>query len=214
MILTLLATGFLPILGVKFGWVGPHWIAGIILAMLIAFHIVRTAIWEDIWAMIVVPADLRNAWRRLRQTLGGDGTPPGRPDKYPLLQKLYHALVAVIVLGTVVTGLPMTLKIDSPLWTRNPYWLAEHTWSMIYVVHDLAAMTTLSLVMVHIYFALRPEKLWMTRSMIFGWITRREFLEHHDPARWTIARAGPGAVDGARVHNAQRRADAPVATNL
>jgi len=22
--------------------------------------------------------------------------------------------------------------------------------------------------------------------MIFGWVTRREYLEHHEPARWPI----------------------------
>ena len=40
------------------------------------------------------------------------------------------------------------------------------------------------LVIAHIYFALRPEKLWITKAMIFGTISRREYLEHHDPDRW------------------------------
>jgi formate dehydrogenase subunit gamma len=42
------------------------------------------------------------------------------------------------------------------------------------------------LIIAHIYFALRPEKLWITKSMIFGYITRRQYLEHHDPDRWAI----------------------------
>ena len=45
-------------------------------------------------------------------------------------------------------------------------------------------MAVLALVMIHIYFALRPEKLWITRSMIKGWITRKEFRDHHDGAVW------------------------------
>ena len=40
------------------------------------------------------------------------------------------------------------------------------------------------LVIAHIYFALRPEKLWITKAMIFGTISRREYLENHDPDRW------------------------------
>ena len=40
------------------------------------------------------------------------------------------------------------------------------------------------LIIAHIYFALRPEKLWITKAMVFGYITRREYLEHHDPDRW------------------------------
>lgn len=39
--LTLLLTGFLPILGIKFAWVDPHWIAGMILTLLVLFHIIR-----------------------------------------------------------------------------------------------------------------------------------------------------------------------------
>jgi hypothetical protein len=45
------------------------------------------------------------------------------------------------------------------------------------------------LIIAHIYFALRPEKLWLTKSMIFGTITRRQYLEHHDPDRWIHLRA-------------------------
>ena len=36
----------------------------------------------------------------------------------------------------------------------------------------------------HVYFAVRPEKWWITRSMLLGWITRRQYLEHHEPERW------------------------------
>jgi hypothetical protein len=45
-----------------------------------------------------------------------------------------------------------------------------------------------TMVMMHVYFALRPEKLKFTRAMILGWITRREFEEHHDPQRWQVDR--------------------------
>ena len=37
-----------------------------------------------------------------------------------------------------------------------------------------------------LYFAVRPEKWWITKSMILGWITRRQYLEHHEPARWRV----------------------------
>lgn len=192
-VLTLLGTAFLPIVGLKFAWLEAHWISGVILAALVMFHIVRATIWQDFWAMMVMPADLRDACTQLRHAFGRSPAPPPLPGKYPLLQKLYHLAVAVIVLGLIVTGLMMTVKIDTPFWTRNPYWLSESAWGVIYVIHDLAAMTTLTLVMIHVYFAIRPEKLWITRSMILGWITRREYLDHHDPARWTAEPADRGA---------------------
>ena len=80
----------------------------------------------------------------------------------------------------------MLTKIDTPWWKRNPYWLGDNAWGLVYVAHDLVALCLVSIVMVHVYFALRPEKLFFTRSMIFGWITRREFQEHHDAERWRL----------------------------
>ena len=78
----------------------------------------------------------------------------------------------------------MLAKIDSPWWERNPYWLEEWTWGVVYVLHDLSALMLVTMIMAHIYFALRPEKLHFTRSMILGWITRAEYKKHHDPNQW------------------------------
>lgn len=182
--LTLLFTAFAPILGWKFEWVTAHWIAGVVLTAVIVFHIVRSVVWLDFWSMMIDLEDIRNAWRAVGQALGRGGPPPAKPGKYPLPQKLYHWAIAAIVLGLVATGLLMLLKIDTPLWRRNPYWFSDHDWGVIYAIHDIFAMATIALVMVHIYFAVRPEKLWITRSMIHGWITRQEYLTHHDPKRW------------------------------
>ena len=181
-VLTLLFTAFAPILGWKFEWLTVHWCAGVVLTVLVLIHIVRASFWQDFWAMMVVPADLRLALQALRR-----GGVTERPGKYPLLQKLYHWAIAAIVLAMVVTGLLMLLKIDTPLWRRNPYWFADSTWGVIYAVHDLCAMATLALVAAHIYMAVRPDKFWITRSMFSGWITRRDYLAHHDPARWAAS---------------------------
>ena len=182
-VLTLLATGFLPIVGIKFAWVDPHWIAGTVLAALVAIHIVRATIWQDFWAMMIVPQDFRDGVAAVRALFRPAVSAP-RPGKYPILQKLYHLAIAVVMLCLIGTGLVMMVKIDTPLWTRNPYWLSSSAWGVVYVAHGLAAMTTVTLVMIHIYFAIRPEKLWITRSMILGWITRRDYEAHHDPERW------------------------------
>ncbi len=85
----------------------------------------------------------------------------------------------------------MLAKIDTPFWRRNPYWLADTQWGMIYVIHGLCAMGMITLIMAHIYIALRPEKLWMTRSMIHGWISRDDYLAHHDPQLWPRPRMRP-----------------------
>ena len=62
----------------------------------------------------------------------------------------------------------------------------DTTWGITYVTHGLAGVGLVGLVIAHVYFAVRPEKWWITKSMILGWITRRQYLEHHDPDRWTV----------------------------
>jgi cytochrome b subunit of formate dehydrogenase len=182
-VLTLLGTAFLPIVGWKFAWVDIHWMAGVALAALVLFHIVRSTIWLDIGSMMIWPRDVGESWSAVRHELAS-GPPPPKPGKYPLLQRGYHAFIAIVILAAIGTGGLMMMKIDTPFWVRNPYFLSQSTWGTVYVIHGLAAMTVLALVIVHIYFAIRPEKLWITRSMIVGWITGAEYRAHHDPARW------------------------------
>jgi formate dehydrogenase subunit gamma len=54
------------------------------------------------------------------------------------------------------------------------------------VLHGLAGVGLISLVMIHVYFAIRPEKLDITKSMIFGSMSRDFYLQEHDPERWVI----------------------------
>jgi hypothetical protein len=44
--------------------------------------------------------------------------------------------------------------------------------------------------MLHVYLALRPDNLWITRSMLLGWITKEEYLAHHNPERWRVSKNG------------------------
>ncbi len=186
-VLILMGTAFLPILGWKFEWLSLHWTTGVVLAVLVLLHIVRALFWQDWRAMLIDTADIRNAWRSVIQAIRKGGTAPGKPGKYKLLQKLYHLAVALLVLSIVVSGVLMLLKIDTPLWRRNPYWFAADTWGVIYSVHDFAAMAMLTLVMIHIYFALRPEEWWLTRSMFRGWVSRAAYLDHCDSKRWVVS---------------------------
>jgi formate dehydrogenase gamma subunit len=186
-VLTLMATAFLPIIGWKFEWLTIHWVTGIVLTVLVLVHIVRSLVWQDWRAMLIDVADIRNGWRSVAGALGGRGTPPGKQGKYNIPQKLYHWGIALLILAIVVTGLLMLLKIDTPLWRRNPYWFADRTWGVIYFVHGFAAMASITLIMVHIYFALRPDEWWLTRSMLRGWITGKEYREHCDESRWAPA---------------------------
>ncbi|MGQ4807277.1 hypothetical protein NKDENANG_00621 [Candidatus Entotheonellaceae bacterium PAL068K] len=182
----LLFTAFLPILGLKFSWVTPHWIAGLVLSAAILFHIVHASFWKGLGFMWITPRDLRDGWLVLRQIVGLAEPAPGKPGKNPLENKLFHHLTSLATLATIVTGLMMMVRVDTPFWRRNPYLLPDSTWGVIYVVHGAASVALITLIIAHIYFAIRPEKRWITRSMLVGWIPLHRYLEHHDPERWPV----------------------------
>jgi len=182
--LTLLFTAFLPIVGVKFAWVYWHWMAGILLTASVMFHIVHATFVLDFWSIWVGPKDIPEFKNEMMRDMGQEipGTP--KPGKYPLGNRLYHLAVVVAGMFVIGTGIVMMWRVRTGLVERNPYLFADTTWGLTYVTHGLMGVGFVGLVIAHIYFALRPEKLWVTKAMIFGTITRREYLEHHDPDRW------------------------------
>ena len=86
---------------------------------------------------------------------------------------MHHAL-GLVVLAAVCTGLVMLKKIQTPLLVRDPYILDLHTWGWIYVVHGLAAVSAITLVMIHIYFGVIPENRMYLRAMITGRMSRAD----------------------------------------
>ena len=174
----LLITGLAPKLGVDFAWITIHWVSGLLLALIVIGHTTRALFWQSVKSMWFGAADAKALAAVLRSS---DGPKPG---KYSLAQRLMHHAVTVFCLAAIATGLVMLAKIDSPLWTRDPYLLSAETWGLVYVVHGFASLTFVSLIVLHVYFALRPEKLFYLRSMVFGWISRDELAANHDPALW------------------------------
>ena len=185
-VLALLFTAFLPIWGIKFPWVTAHWIAGLVLTVAIVFHAIHASLWKGLSLMWIGSQDLTDGWLAVKQVLDRHAPSPGKPGKNPLENKLYHHSVAIATLATIVTGLIMMAKVDTPWWHRNPYVLADATWGIIYVVHGAGSVALLTLIMAHLYFAVRPEKRWITLSMLHGWISRERYLEHHYHARWPV----------------------------
>ena len=124
----------------------------------------------------------------------GHDVPGPKPGKYPLGNRLYHLAIVVTGFGVVATGLMMIPRIRTGLVARNPYILTDSAWGFTYVTHGLAGVGLVGLVIAHVYFAVRPDKWWITNSMIFGWITRRQYLEHHEPSRWRVGGRGSSSA--------------------
>ncbi len=182
---TLLITAFFPIVGIRFPWVTWHWMAGMVLTASIIYHIIHATFWLDFWSIWVGPKDIPELRAEIMRELGREMDYP-KPAKYPLGNRLYHLAVVVVGFTAVISGLMMMPRVRTPFYTRDPYILSDAAWGTTYVLHGLAGVGLVGLTIAHVYFAVRPEKWWITKAMIFGWVSRRNYLEHHDPKRWNV----------------------------
>jgi len=182
----LLFTAFLPKVGVQFNWVTYHWIAGTVLTLSILFHIVHATFYLDFWSIWPDRSDLEDAWKRFYRFMGNPKGLPRKFAKYPLENKLYHGVVMLSGLAVIVTGIFMMFRVRTFFFSRNPYLFSDMTWGMMYVLHGLTGVGLITLTIVHVYFAIRPEKLPITASMIVGSMSREFYLKEHDPKRWVI----------------------------
>lgn len=197
--LVLLVTAFVPLIGLQFPWVTVHWIAGVLLIATVVYHVVRVVGWQDFWSMNRL--GVGEGLAHLKHVMSASAPAPPKSGKYPFDHRMYHHIIVVVSLAAIVTGVLMMVRIDTPFWARNPYLLGDSAWGVMYVVHGLSGVLLIFLVASHIYFAIRPEKRWITWSMIRGWIDREHYLAHHDPEKWVVtgkavtsAEKGTGAL--------------------
>ena len=184
--LTLLGTASAPVLGLQFNWIEIHWIAGLVLTVSIVYHIIHASFWLDFWSIWLNKEDAREAIARLKRAFGQHAPAPRKAAKYPWDNKMYHTAIVLSALASVPTGILMMNRVETPLFVRNPYLFNDATWGVMYVLHGLSGIGLVGLTIAHVYFAIRPEKRWITKGMIFGDISRQEFLHHHDPERWIV----------------------------
>ncbi|MFP5222820.1 MAG: cytochrome b/b6 domain-containing protein [Acidobacteriota bacterium] len=181
--LTLLGTAFLPKLGLRFDWVGVHVLAGAVLVAALVFHVVHALCCMDflsIWPESADLAELKALFASSEQE-----TKKALPGKYPLGNKLFHLAIVVLGLTMAATGLVLLTRVRNPFLARDPYRLfSDGDWGVVYALHGLAGLALVALVIIHVYFAFRPEKRPVTKSMLTGPLDRDYYLSHHDPARW------------------------------
>lgn len=186
--LTLLLTAFVPVMGLAIpAWVTIHWIAGIALIAAIVYHIIHAIGWQDFWAMMSFGPDFfREGFATVRHVMSSNAPEPPKAGKYPFDHRMYHHIIIVVSLAAVVTGVMMMMRIDTPFFTANPYRFTDQTTGVVFAIHGVAGVSLILLIASHIYFAIRPEKRWITWSMIRGWVDREHYLAHHDPAKWVV----------------------------
>ncbi len=163
-VVVLIGTAFLPTLGVKFDWVPVHWIAGVVLTALLLFHLWRSFGVHGLAAMI---PDMRDVELVRIELLRRKRPAPGS-GKYDAWQKSIHAIIGANILVLTATGLLMLVKIDTPLWARDPSIMSGADWGIVYVLHGAASLLLVFLFIIHVYFAFLPEHRAMLKSMING----------------------------------------------
>ncbi len=188
----LLITSFVPILGLQFPWVTIHWIAGLVFGVYVVYHTVDTIGRGTLDSMWLSVQETMESIGRAKDFFSRGGDPDERTAKWAFENKAFHHITALAGLAVLATGLLMMFRVDTWLWTANPYLLgiSDSTWGLTYVLHGLAAVGFVGLLIAHIYFAIRPDKLFLTRSMIKGWITREEFAQHYDRGKWQVSDNG------------------------
>ena len=71
---------------------------------------------------------------------------------------------------------------------RGPQEIEDQvTYPLSVNLQGLAGVGFITLTIAHVYFAIRPEKLPITASMIVGSMSREFYLKEHDPTRWVVA---------------------------
>lgn len=173
-VLTLIATGVLPIIGVRFAWLNIHWIAGLVLTFAVVFHIIRASFWQDFKSMLLTPSDFAEPFDENQ-----------KPGKYSFEQKGMHWAMTLLVFMVIGTGLLLFLNIDTPFWDR-PSQDNEASLGLMFLLHGLTTLALIAFTAIHIYFAVRPEKLFYTRSMVSGWISEDEMKANHDTSKWKV----------------------------
>lgn len=192
--LALLVTAFVPVMGLKFDWIKIHWMAGLLLIATIVYHVIHAIGWQDFWSMFRL--GVAEGLAATRHILSAKAPAPPKAGKYPFDHRMYHHAIVVVSLGAMITGALMMVRIDTPLWTRNPYLFDDRVWGIMYFVHGLSGVALIVLVAAHIYFAVRPEKRWLLWSMVRGWIDREHYVEHFDPSKWVVGGEGVDAGGG------------------
>lgn len=171
-VIVLIVTGVLPVMGIKFSWLTLHWIAGLVMTAAVVFHIVRSLFFKDLSLMRIQAADLDDPFDDAKKS-----------GKYSLAQKGIHWAMTVLVLAVIATGLLLFSLMTTPWWSRDN-WMSETNLGWTFVVHGLSTLGLVGLISLHIYFSLRPEKRFYTRSMLKGWISSDEHKSNHDTDLW------------------------------
>ncbi|MEW6127564.1 MAG: cytochrome b/b6 domain-containing protein [Acidobacteriota bacterium] len=170
---------FVPrsIRGTIFSWVLIHEIfAGLYIVGLLV-HIISALTKGEPRTMWFEKRD----WADLKTIMGnffGRTKNYPRFGKYDPLQKIYHALLTVVSMVLIFTGIYLVFSVE--VWaTFSHGWLR---WQRL--LHDLSAFIIVAIILGHIYFALIRVNWANLAAIINGKVSAKYFRLRHSAARW------------------------------
>lgn len=130
----------------------------------------------------------RRDWQDFRTTVASFF---GRTGQYPAFgkydpwQKIYHALLAVICIAVIVSGIVLTASAE--VWTTYSHSFLR----AMRLTHDLSAAVLLAIIVGHIYFGLIRVNWPQLKAMFTGTISAAAFNRLHRLERWKPRQYGP-----------------------
>lgn len=172
--------------------------AGLFILGLIA-HIVMAFLRADARSMWFRRADWSDAARDIRFYGTGRRVAGAPLGKFDVWQKLYHALLAVLALVSIVTGVSLFLSAEA-LWTFDHAWLR---WQRL--LHQAAAIAFAGAILGHVYVRLLRQHWPKLIAMFSGNLTREAFEREHDAHRWQPPRADASHEERRAQHRRESR---------
>lgn len=158
-------------------WLRLHEIFAGLFTFALALHVVVAPWRGNARSMWIARGD----WTDLRLTIANFfGLTRRYPafGKYDPWQKLYHALLALLSIAAIGSG--VYLLFSAEVWaTFSHQWMRQ-----VRLVHDAAAFVFVAIVVGHTYFGIIRVNWPQLGAMITGRLSREAFHRHHDGKRW------------------------------
>ena len=98
--------------------------------------------------------------------------------KYDPLQKIYHALLALLSVALIVSD--VVLFVNAEAWGT-----VGHPWMrLMRLVHDVSSFTFIAILIGHVYFGIIRVNWPQLVSMVTGHLRGSSFNLYHDADRW------------------------------
>lgn len=174
--LALYAPGTMPATPVS--WLRLHELFAGLFVVGVLLHIGFSLLQGEPRSMWFERKDWKDLARMTGYVFGGKREYP-HFGKYDIVQKLYHLLLAVLVVGLILSGSFLTLNAEVLIT------LSHNSMRWQRLLHDASSFLIVGMVIMHAYLRLLKAN-WPTLAAMFtGTLSVEYFRQHHDYNRWS-----------------------------